>query len=140
MATFFKKYQSIIFALLILSLFGVAWLFPSIGIIFGVIFVLLSLSISSYIVISRYREAYLKGRLPRNVSMHNMRIEMVCIIIAMTIAGLLGWYLALVAAGYAGSALIRTVIGIGIGLLVGLVLGAILKKAINHFLKAAPGN
>jgi hypothetical protein len=139
MANFFKKYQAIIFVLLVVALFFSALLSPSIGMIPGLIIVLFGFLAASSMIILKHRESYLQGKNSRSVSVRGACLEITGILLAMVLAGLLGWHLARLATGHIGNDLARVATAIGIGLLVGVGMGLIFRRATSGWLNHQPG-
>jgi len=127
MTTFFKKYQTPIFAFLILALFISVWLFPSTAMWLGLIILLSCLIATSYMIIRKQQQAYLQGKISRTILIRNVCIEITGILIALILAGLLGRILAEIGTRSLSNGLIKLIAGIVIGLLVGMAVGGFIK-------------
>jgi len=127
MTTFFKKYQTPIFAFLILALFISVWLFPSTAMWLGLIILRSCLIATSYMIIRKQQQAYLQGKISRTILIRNVCIEITGILIALILAGLLGRILAEIGTRSLSNDLIRLIAGIVIGLLVGLAVGGFIR-------------
>jgi hypothetical protein len=128
MTTFFRKHSTPILFLLLLILLILAWLFPSAGLLLGIIFLLLSFFIASSAVLGKHNEAYRQGRIRHTVFIRNAVLEITGILFAMVLAGLLGRYIAQIATQQMDNDLIRVIAGITIGLLVGIGIGFVVKQ------------
>lgn len=128
MTTFLKKYSILIPIIFIVVLFLCAWLFPPIGILVALTFLLFSLVIMTYSITEKHRRAYLKGNITKIIFLRNTILEITIILLAMLLAALLGNYLSRIATGQITSLLIRFIVGIIIGLLVGIVVGVFVKR------------
>jgi hypothetical protein len=135
MTTFFRKYSTPILFCLLPALLVLAWLFPSTGLLLGIIFLLLSFFIASFAVLEKHKEAYRQGKITRGLFIRNTFLEITGILLAMVLAGLLGRYMAEIATRHINSDLTRVIAGITIGLLVGLGVGTLTKKTWGHFAK-----
>jgi len=138
MATFFRKYSTPILFFLLVTLLILAWLFPSAGLILGIIFLLFSFFIASSAVLEKHREAYRQGKIRRSIFIRNVLLEGTGILLAMALAGLLGRYVAEVATRQIDSELTRVVAGIMVGLLVGMGVGTFARKTWGRFAKIEP--
>ena len=138
MATIVKKYSTIISILLVLLLFMIAWLYPSTGLILGVIFLVVTLVMACIGVIQKHRKSYLQGETTYFVYMRNVALEISGILLAMLCAAYLGNYIALLATRSISDILVRFAAGIFVGLLVGMVIGSAIRKLWGQFLKPVP--
>ena len=137
MTTFFRKYSTPILILSLLTLLVLAWLFPSRGLILGIMFLLLSLVIASLAVFEKHQEAFRRGQITRGVFIRDGALEMLGILFAMLLAGLLGRYVAEIATRPIDNSLIRTIAGILVGLLVGMGTGAVARKTWGRLAKVS---
>ena len=135
MTTFFRKHSTPILFLLLLTLLVLAWLFPSAGLLLGIIFLLLSFFIAGFAVLGKHKEAYRQGKIGRSVFIRNAVLEITGILFAMVLAGLLGRYIAKIATQQMNNDLIRVIAGIMIGLLVGIGIGAFAKNTWGRLVK-----
>jgi len=135
MTTFFRKYSTPILFLLLLALLTLAWLFPSAGLILGIIFLLFSFFIASSAVLEKHRKAYRQGKIRRSIFIRNVILEMTSILLAMFLAGLLGRYMAGIATRQIDNDLTRVIAGIMVGLLVGMGVGTFVRKTWGRFAK-----
>jgi len=127
MTTVFKNYTTLISVLLLLVVLIFAWLFPSTGLIFGVIVFIFGLTMASFAIIGKHREAYLQGKITRSVFVRKVLAEIFGILLAMTLAGLLGRYIAQIATEHINNDLTKLIIGILIGLLAGIGVSILVK-------------
>src|SRR5262245_23592420 len=135
MATFFRKYSTPIFFLLLVILLILARLFSSAGLLLGIIFLLVSFFIASFIVLQKQREAYRQGRINRSVFIRNAVLELTGVLLAMVLAGLFGRYVAEITTWQINNDLIRTIAGIMVGLLIGVGIGAFAKNTWGRLAK-----
>jgi hypothetical protein len=123
MIAFFRKYSTPILLFLLLTLLILARLFPSSGLILGIIFLFFSFFIASSAVLEKHRQAYRQGKITRRIFIRNVLLECTGILLAMLLAGMLGRYIAEIATRQIDSGLIKVVAGITVGLLVGIGVG-----------------
>jgi len=135
MAAFFRKYSTPILFFLLVTLLILAWLFPSAGLILGIIFLLFSFFIASSAVLEKHREAYRQGKIRRSIFIRNVILEMTSILLAMLLAGLLGRYMAGIATRQIDNDLTRVIAGIMVGLLMGMGVGTFVRKTWGRFAK-----
>jgi hypothetical protein len=138
MAAFFRKHSTPILFFLLLTLLVLAWLFPSDGLILGIIFLLLSFFIASLAVIEKHKEAYRQGKIGRGIFIRNVLLEETGILLAMLLAGLLGRVMAGMATRQIGDGLVRVIAGIMVGLLVGMGVGTFARKTLGQLAKVDP--
>ena len=129
----------IVAALLILSLFLVAWQNLAGGVTLGIIFLLFSLAATSYTVIKNHREAYLQGKASLRISIRNASLQITGILLAMVLAVLSIKLLAPIVSGYFSNDLIKVIVGICLGLLVGFMIGSLIQKGTSRLTNALPG-
>ena len=138
MAAFFRKYSTPILFFLLLTLLVLAWLFPSDGLILGIIFLLLSFFITSSAVLEKHREAYLQGKIGRSIFIRNVLLEGTGILLAMVLAGVLGRVMAGMATRQIEDGLVRVIAGIMVGMLVGIGIGTVARKTWGRLAKVDP--
>ena len=137
MTALFKKHSTIILISLLLTLLILAWLFPSAGLKLGIVFLLASLGIASSIAIEKHRKAYVQGRITRGIFIRNAVLEIIGILLAMVLAGLLGRSVAEVATRQISHELTKILAGILTGLLVGMGVGAFAKRTWGRLVKVS---
>jgi len=135
MTTVFRNYSTLISIVLLLAVLIFAWLFPFTGLILGIIILLFSLIIASFAVAGKHREAYLQGKVTRGVFVRNTLLEIFGILLAMTLAGLLGRYISQMATEQISNELSKLIAGILIGLLVGIGVGLLVKRIWGRVVK-----
>lgn len=81
-------------------------------------------------------KTYLQGKITRSVFMRNVILEIFGILLAMTLAGLLGRYIAEVATAQITNDIARFIAGILIGLLAGVCVAILVKRTWGRLLKA----
>jgi hypothetical protein len=138
MIAFFKKHSTLILISLLLTLLILAWLFPSAGLKLGAAFLLGSLGIASFIAIENHRKAYVLGRVTRGIFIRNAVLEILGILFAMVLAGLLGRFVAEITTRQISHELTRILAGVLTGLLVGVGVGAFAKRTWGRFVKFSP--
>jgi hypothetical protein len=135
MLSFFRKYAILISFLLFLTLLISVWLFPSSGLILGILFLLLSFAIASFTVVEKHRQAYLQGKISGRVCERNILFDIDGILLALILAGMLGGYIAEIVSEQISYSLTQLVGGIMIGLLVGIAVGILVKQAWGRLVK-----
>ena len=132
----FKHALSIVFSiLLIFILFITAWRIPPVGIALGLIFLLFGVTATSYTIVSKNRKTYLEEKFSLYICIRNTCLEILAILFAMAIAGLIGHYLSITITGNIDSHPARLLTGIGIGILVGWAVGLFIKIASGRHIK-----
>ena len=139
MITFVRKHSTPILFLSLLTLLVLTWLFPSYGLRLGIIFLLLSLVIANLAVFEKHKEAYRQGNIGRSTFIRNSVLEIIGILLAMLLAGLLGRYMAALATRQINDDLIRVVAGIVVGLLAGMGVGTVARKTWGRLAKVSSG-
>jgi hypothetical protein len=137
MTAFLKKHSTAILLFLLLTLLVLAWVFPSLGMKLGIVFLLLSFLIASLIVLERHRNAYRKGKITRGIFVRNAVMEISGTFLIMVFAGLLGRYAAEVTTQQIGNDFLRIAVGIVVGLVVGLGVGMLAKKTVRRLVKVS---
>jgi len=135
MITFVRKHSTPILFLSLLTLLVLTWLFPSYGLRLGIIFLLLSLVIANLAVFEKHKEAYRQGNIGRSTFIRNSVLEIIGVLLAMLVAGLLGRTMATLATPQINDDLIRVVVGIVVGLLVGMGVGTVARKTWGRMAK-----
>src|SRR6266498_4749071 len=138
MTIFFRKHSTPILFLLLVTLLLLCWLFPSAGLLLGIIFLFFSFFITSSAVLEKHREVYRQGKIRRGVFIRNVLLEGAGILLAMLLAGVLGRFLAGIATRQIGDGLIRVMAGILVGMLVGMGVGTFARKACGRLAKVSP--
>jgi hypothetical protein len=128
MTTFFRKYSTPILFLLLVTLLLLSWLFPSSGLLLGIIFLFFSFFITSSAVLEKHREVYRQGKITRSIFIRNVLLEGTGILLAMLLAGVFGRYLAGIATRQIDNGLVRVIAGILVGMLVGMGVGTFARK------------
>jgi uncharacterized protein YacL len=136
MTTFFRKHSTPILLVLLVTLLLLSWLFPSSGLLLGIIFLFFSFFITSSAVLEKHREAYRQGKIARRVFIRNVLLEGTGILLAMLLAGLLGRYMAAIATRQIDNGLVRVIAGIVVGMLVGMGVGTFARKTWGRVTKA----
>lgn len=99
-------------------------------------YILIGLVISIIFMAQRNWKTYLQGKITRSVFMRNVILEIFGILLAMTLAGLLGRYIAEVATAQITNDIARFIAGILIGLLAGVCVAILVKRTWGWLLKA----
>jgi uncharacterized membrane protein required for colicin V production len=71
----------------------------------------------------------------RSIRKRTIFLEITGILLAITLAGLLGRFIAEIATRHISNDLTKLIVGISIGLLVGIVVGVFIKRASSHLVK-----
>ena len=124
--------------LLLLVLLLSLWLLPSATPVLGISLIVISLSIAIFSFFKKHRTAYLQGRLTRLGFARNVFLDVFGILLAMTIAALLGKYLAELVAQQIDSALLRLVTGMLVGVVIGIGVGLFVRQLWGRFVKTSP--
>ena len=132
MAAFLKRRSSLVLMTLLLCMLALAWVFPSAGLKLGIVFLFLSVSLSSWLVLEKHREALRKGEITRHVFIRNAVVEISGTWLVMGLAGVLGRMAAGIATQPLAEGLVRVLAGIGVGLAVGLGVGMLAKKTLRR--------
>ena len=103
-------------------------MFPSSGLLLGIIFMSFSFFIASSAVLEKHREAYRQGKIGRGVFIRNVLLEGTGILLAMLLAGVLGRVMAGIATRPIEDGLVRVIAGIVVGMLVGIGVGTFARK------------
>ena len=133
-----QKHSTLILISVLLILLILARLFPSSGLVLGIIFLFLSLFIASSAALEEHKKAYRSGKISRAVFIRNAALESIGILLAMVAAGLLGRYVAALATGGIDHDLARLAAGILLGLVTGIAVGFSVQRAWGRLLKALP--
>jgi hypothetical protein len=134
----FKHSLSIVISvLLIFILFLTTWRIPSVGMTLSLIFLLFGLTAISYTIIQKNKRACQQGKIPLLVSIKNTCLEILAILLAMALAGLIGRSISIAATGNISSHPVKFITGIGVGLFVGCAVGLFIKQASSHFIKTS---
>jgi hypothetical protein len=134
MLNWFNKNIIIISSVIIVTLLVITFIFPSIGGILGIAFLLSGFLLAGIVIIQRHREAYLQGKISRRVYIRNACLEIAGILLAMLLAAWIGNLIAQIATRQIDHTLIRFIAGIIIGLLIGIGVGSVVKKTWNRLL------
>ena len=135
MTAFFRNHSTPILFFILLTLLFLAWRFPAAGLKLGIVFLLFSLVTASLAALERHKKAYRAGRITRGVFIRNSVLEITGILLAMSLAGLLGRPLAALATQTIGNGLIRVIAGILVGLLAGIGIGFLVRQTWGRLVK-----
>lgn len=111
------------------------WKIPVATPILAIAIVIFSLATAILTVFKKNRKAYLQGKITRGVFARNILVEILGILLAMTLAGLLGRYLAQLAIAKITNELIKLIASIVIGSLAGMGVGFAMKRTWGQLLK-----
>lgn len=101
----------------------------------GVILILLSVAVAVSSILKKNKESYFQGWITHGVFVRNVLAETIGILLAMTLAGLLGRYIAQIATAQIPNELAKLVAGVLIGLLAGVGVGILVKRTWGQMLK-----
>jgi hypothetical protein len=130
-----KKYLIMISFVSLLSILILLLLLPSIGLMLSITFIFFSFIVVCSYILKRNRDAYLLGKITRGVFLHYTSLEIFGILLGMTLAGLLGRYLAEVATAQIANELIRNLASILVSLLLGAGLGWLMQRVRGELVK-----
>ena len=139
MSILFRKHSTLISIAILLAVIAV-WQFPSVRLMFVMILLLFSVLRAIGSVVTKHREAYLQGKTTRVVFIRNVLFEIIGILVAMTLAGLLGIYIAQIVTQQISNELIKFTTSIATGLLVGIGVGIIMQHIWGRFIKTSAEN
>jgi hypothetical protein len=94
----------------------------------GIIFLLFSLVIHSFVIVKKHKAAFLKGEISRIISIRNTVLEVLCILFTIVFAGQLARYVAEIATEQIDNYAAKFIAGICLGLLVGIAAGIFMKR------------
>jgi hypothetical protein len=140
MLTLFGKYSIAILLLLLLGVLLAAWLLPTSGLGVGIILLLFSLVLVVITVFEKHRKTYLEGRITHVTFRRNMVFEVAGILLAVIMAGVLGRYLAGIAAGQIPNDSTRLIVGIMIGFVGGIAIGMLMNWASSRLVGTSSQN
>lgn len=129
---FFNNYMS---SISFLALLVVLWQVPTTIHTIFIGFLLFSVAIAISSIFEKHRGAYLQGKITRALFVRNTLLEIFGILLAMTLAGLLGRYIAQIATQQISNELTKLLAGIVIVLLVGAGIGLLVKRVWRSFVK-----
>lgn len=109
--------------------------FSLIAPILGITFLLCSLAVGIVSIFKKHRQAYLESKTTRSVFARNVSIEILGILLAMVVAGLLGRYLAQITTAQIANEFTKLIAGIFIGLLAGTGIGILTTRTLGRILK-----
>ena len=93
-------------------------------------------TITVMVIFFKWLRQYKEGKITRTILVRNIFLEIIGILLAMTLAGLLGRYIAQIATVQIANELVKLIAGILIGLLVGMGVGLLVKRTWGRWLKA----
>ena len=131
-----RKHSLMITILLILTFFVFTVLFPSIEPVIGITFLLISFGIASFTIVNRNRKQHLQGQITRNVFLRNTSLDILGVLLAMVLAGFLGWYISRALLEKMSHYYARFIAGILLGILVGVFVGLFVKRIWGRLIKA----
>lgn len=135
MTTFLRKHSTPLLFIIHLTLLILAWRFPSAGLKLGIIFLLFSMVTASLAALEGHKKAYRAGIITRGVFIRNAVLEITGILLAMTLAGVLGRSIATMATQQIGNGLMRVIAGILVGLLAGFGIGFLVRQTWGRLAK-----
>lgn len=130
-----KKYIKLLPILIMVVTLLLLWKIPVATPILAIAIVIFSLATAILTVFKKNRKAYLQGKITRGVFARNILVEILGILLAMTLAGLLGRYLAQLAIAKITNELIKLIASIVIGSLAGMGVGFAMKRTWGQLLK-----
>jgi len=131
-----KKYLPIISISLLPILLFFLWQYPSTIPVFGIAFLLFSLAVAVSSIFKKQREAYLQGKVTRGIFARNVILETFGILLTLTLAGLFGRTIAVIATEPIQHDLTKLIAGMVIGLLVGMGVGILMKRTWGRMIKS----
>ncbi|MCC6298748.1 MAG: hypothetical protein IT314_05590 [Anaerolineales bacterium] len=98
-----------------------------------------SLASATVSIFKRHKVSHSQGKITRGDFVRNVSVEILGILLAMALAGLLGRYLAQIAMEQIHEVSIKFIVGIMIGLLAGMGVGVLVKRTWIQLVKISPG-
>lgn len=138
MTIFLKRRSSLVLITLLLLMLALAWVFPAAGLRVGIVFLLISFSLTSWLVLDKHKVAFRKGEITRRVFIRNAVIEISGTWLVMGLAGVVGRAVAEIATQPLADGFVRVLAGIVVGLIVGLVVGVLAKKTLRLLVEVSP--
>ena len=130
-----KKYIKFLPILIMVVTLLLLWKIPVATPILAIAIVIFSLATAILTVFKKNRKAYLQSRITRGVFARNILVEILGVLLAMTLAGLLGRYLAQLAIAKITNEVIKLIASIVIGLLAGMGVGFATNRTWGQLLK-----
>jgi len=135
--TLILAYWPVLSIVLILMLFAVFFFVPGwAGVTAGIVFSL-SVAMTIFSVVQKQKNLFREKPTSGIKLVRNVLFEIIGILIAMVLAGLLGRYIAQVATQQISNDLIKFVVGIATGLLVGIGIGVVMQRISGRFIKTS---
>ena len=128
MTTFIKKRTPILWALILITMLVLTWLFPSSRGIVEATFLFVSLALASLVVVAKNREAYRQGKLSRTGFVGHSLFDVFSILLAMVGAGLLANSVAQMMNSQLGSNIISILAVIVVSLVAGMGIGVLMRR------------
>jgi len=124
-------------SILFLTLFVITlWQFPFAITVLSITFLLFGLAAAISSIFKKHRDAYCQDKITRGVFIRNVFLEIFGILLAMTLAGLLGKYLAQMATEPINNELTKLITAIVIGLLAGMGVGVLVNRTWGRLAKS----
>lgn len=136
----FRKHSTLISLAVLMAFLVSIWIFPSSRLMVIVIFLLFGVTRAFATIITKHREAYLRGKITSLVFVRNVLVETTGLLLAMTLAGLLARYFAQIVTQQIGNDLIKFAAGIATGLLIGIGVGVLMHSTWERFIKTLAKN
>jgi hypothetical protein len=136
MGNFLKQYFLLI--LLFMSMVVALWKFPLATPIIAIAFLLVGVVVAISAIIKKHRESYHQGKITLGVFVRNVSVEVLGILLAVALAGLLGRFIAQMALEQIHHDSIKLIGGIIIGMLAGMSIGVLVKRTWGRLVKTSP--
>jgi len=137
MLTFILTYRTVLSIGLIFMLFAVFFFVPGWAVVTAEIVFSLSVAMMIFSVVQKQRNLYQENPTSGIKFARSILFEIIGILIAMALAGLLGRYIAQIVTQQLGNDLIKFAVGITTGLLVGIGVGIIMQHIWGRFIKTS---
>ena len=128
----YLQFISCSFLILIVITF---WKFPLSAPVLVIAFFLVSLMTAVWLIVKKHRKSYLEGKITRGVFVRNVAFEILGILLAMALAGLLGRYVAQAVTAQIFNNPAKFILSILIGLLTGTGIGILATRTLGRILK-----
>ena len=138
--TFILTYRTILSIGLILMLFAVFFLVPGWAVVTAGIVFSLSVGMTIFSIVQKQRNLYREKPTNGIKLARNVLFEIMGILVAMILAGLLGRHMAQIVTQQISNDLIKFTASIATGLLVGIGAGIVMQRIWGRFIKTSAGN
>ena len=134
--SYLYKYLSVDVALYTFIILGIFWLHIAVKLSLEFIILITGFVLAAFKIKERHSELFLQCKITQTEQFNNTVIELVSLLFAIILAGILGEFISAKMSTFIISDLSRTVFGVGTGVTVGLCIGLLFKRISNHLVKS----